>query len=107
MVQVQPYTVLDDLPGGAELRHYPAHSLVSIDVQSSFSQAGNLGFQPLVSYISGMNSLRQRIAMTAPVTHLPRGEKHHTISFVLPEEMPHGDVPGPEDNRVRVVSKPD
>jgi len=49
MVQVQPYTVFEDLPGGVELRHYPAHKLVSVDVESSFSQAGEVGFQPLVS----------------------------------------------------------
>ena len=107
MVQVQPYTVFEDLPGGVELRHYPAHKLVSVDVESSFSHAGEVGFQPLVRYISGMNSSGEQIEMTAPVTHFPRGNEKHTISFVLPEGMSDAEVPGPADSRVRIVSRPD
>ena len=107
MVNAQPYTILEELPGGVEIRHYPAHTLISVDVQGPFQNAGNAGFRPLVSYISGANTTRQQIAMTTPVTHLPQSDELHTISFVLPEGMRPEDAPRPADSRVRVVEKPD
>jgi len=107
MVKSQPYTILDELPGGVEIRHYPAHTLISVDVDGPFQNAGNAGFRPLVSYISGANQARRQIAMTTPVTHLPQSESLHTISFVLPEGMSPEDAPLPVDGSVRVVEKPD
>lgn len=107
MVNAQPYTILEELPGGVEIRHYPAHTLISVDVQAPFQNAGNAGFRPLVSYISGANTTRQQIAMTTPVTHLPQSDELHTISFVLPEGMSPEDAPVPADRSVRVVEKAD
>ena len=107
VVASQPYTILEELPGGVELRHYPAHTLISVEVEGPFQSAGNAGFRPLVSYISGANQARQTIAMTTPVTHLPHSEARHTISFVLPEGMSPEDAPVPADTSVRVVEKPD
>jgi len=46
MAQAQPYDVIRGLEGGVELRHYPAHTLISIDVRGDFDSAGNLGFGP-------------------------------------------------------------
>lgn len=107
MVKAQPYTIAQELSGGVEVRHYPAHTLISVDVQAPFQSAGNAGFRPLVSYISGANMARQQIAMTTPVTHLPHSDALHTISFVLPEGMSPEDAPVPADSSVRVVEKPD
>jgi hypothetical protein len=107
VVASQPYTILEELSGGVEVRHYPAHTLISVDVAAPFQNAGNAGFRPLVSYISGANQSRQQIAMTTPVTHLPHSDASHTISFVLPEGMTPEDAPVPADARVRVVEKPD
>ena len=107
MVQTQPYTILEELSGGVEVRHYPAHTLISVEVEAPFQNAGNLGFRPLVSYISGANQSRQHIAMTTPVTHLPHSDARHTISFVLPEGMTPDDAPLPADASVQVVEKPD
>ena len=107
MVASQPYTILEELSGGVEVRHYPAHTLISVDVAAPFQNAGNAGFRPLVRYISGANQSRQQIAMTTPVTHLPHSDASHTISFVLPEGMTLEDAPIPADASVRVVEKPD
>lgn len=107
MVKAQPYTILEELSGGVEVRHYPAHTLISVDVAAPFHNAGNAGFRPLVSYISGANMARQQIAMTSPVTHLPHSDTRHTISFVLPEGMTPEDAPLPVDASVRIVDKPD
>ncbi len=85
----------------------PAHTLISVDVQGPFHYAGNAGFRPLVNYISGANVARQQIAMTTPVTHAPRSDALHTISFVLPEGMNPDDAPLPADSAVTVVDKPD
>jgi hypothetical protein len=105
MVKAQPYRVLQKLLGGVELRHYPAHTLVSLEVRAAFGDAGNIGFRPLVSYISGQNTARAQIAMTTPVTHLPQSDTLHTISFVLPEGMTAEDAPVPSDSMLQVVEK--
>jgi len=107
MVASQPYTILEELSGSVEVRHYPAHTLISVDVAGPFQNAGNAGFRPLVSYISGANQSRQQIAMTTPVTHVPHSDASHTISFVLPEGMTPEDAPLPVDASVRIVDKPD
>jgi len=107
MVQSQRYTIVDELPGGVEVRQYPAHTLISVDVSSDFGTAGNRGFGPLVRYISGGNAAGQNIAMTSPVTHAPQSDALHTISFVLPEGMAPDDAPIPVDGAVRIVDKPE
>ena len=107
MAKQQPYTVVETLPAGVEIRHYPAHTLISVDVSSDFGSAGSRGFGPLVRYISGGNAAGQNIAMTSPVTHAPQSDALHTISFVLPEGMAPGDAPIPVDGAVRVVDKPE
>ena len=107
MVASQPYTILEELSGSVEVRHYPAHTLISVDVAGPFQNAGNAGFRPLVSYISGANQSRRQISMTTPVTHVPHSDASHTISFVLPEGMTPEDAPLPVDASVRIVDKPD
>ena len=102
MAKAQPFTFIESLPHGADLRLYPAHTLISVDIRGDFGTAGVRGFGPLISYISGSNSTAQKIAMTAPVVQAPRGGEDHTISFVLPEGMSPGDAPVPEDSRVTV-----
>jgi hypothetical protein len=106
MAQAQPYDVIRGLEGGVELRHYPAHTLISIDVRGDFDSAGNLGFGPLVQYISGLNSARQKIAMTSPVVQAPHDSQEHTVSFVLPEGSTPEGAPIPTDARVRVAQQP-
>lgn len=100
MVEQLPYDLVGTLEGGIEIRRYPEHSLVSVDVEAGMADAGNLGFRPLVTYISGYNTAGKSIAMTAPVFQAPQGGATQTVSFVLPEGSTRW--PEPSDSRVRV-----
>ena len=103
MTEQQPFEIertYDDF----ELRRYPDHQLVQVTVQGDFLRAGNLGFRPLISYISGKNAVAARIPMTAPVTQEPLGNRTHTVSFVLPEGTDPATVPVPTDSSVRTVA---
>lgn len=105
MVEQQRYDVMEKLLGGLEIRSYPEHQVISVSVNAGLSEAGNLGFRPLVSYISGYNVSGQKIAMTAPVIQAPESSEQHRISFVLPSQ-PGVKWPEPADPRVRLESKP-
>ncbi len=89
-----------------ELRRYPEHVLVQVTVDGDFLRAGNLGFRPLISYISGRNARALRIPMTAPVTQEPLGDHSHTVSFVLPDGTDPSTVPVPMDAAVATVTVP-
>lgn len=105
MTEQQPFEIertFDDF----ELRRYPEHVLVQVTVEGDFLRAGNLGFRPLISYISGRNEGAKRIAMTAPVTQEPIDEHTHTVSFVLPEGTDPQTVPVPTDASVATVVVP-
>jgi hypothetical protein len=100
MTEIQPYTVVREFEG-VELRDYPEHVLVEVDAAGDFFTAGNLGFRPLLRYISGDNAARASIAMTAPVIQQPTSQQKHVVSFVLPANLTPADVPAPADGRVR------
>jgi len=100
MTEIQPYTVVRTVEG-IELRDYPEHVLVEVDAAGDFFAAGNLGFRPLLRYISGDNTARTSIAMTAPVIQQPSSPEQHVVSFVLPADLTAADVPAPADGRVR------
>jgi len=100
MTEVQPYTV-ERSYDGFEVRRYPDHQLVEVDVDGSFFEAGNRGFRPLIGFISGNNEARQQIAMTAPVIQSPRPAGGQTVSFVMPETMDAASVPTPTNSAVR------
>ena len=103
MTEQQPFEVertFDDF----ELRRYPDHVLVQVTVDGDFLRAGNLGFRPLINYISGRNAGSTRIPMTAPVTQEPLGERTHTVSFVLPEGTDASTVPVPTDAAVTTTA---
>lgn len=103
MTEQQPFEIertFEDF----ELRRYPDHVLVQVTVNGDFLRAGNLGFRPLISYISGRNAEAARIPMTAPVTQEPLGDHAHTVSFVLPEGTDYATVPAPTDASVATVA---
>jgi hypothetical protein len=96
--------------GAFELREYPQHIRVDVVAAGPFMTAGNMAFQPLVSYISGRNQDRTRFAMTAPVLQETMnsdasGRQLHRVSFVLPLAADPNEVPRPIDSQVttRVV----
>lgn len=105
MVEHLPYEVIGTVAGEIEIRRYPQHALVSVDVEAGLSDAASIGFRPLVTYISGFNQKGQSIAMTAPVLQAPHKDERHTVSFVLPG----GDQtwPDPSDSQVRVERRPE
>lgn len=105
MVAHQPYTVIKTLDQGCEIRDYPAHTLISVEVRGDFESASTQGFGPLVRYISGGNQTGRTLAMTAPVVHAPHTQTH-TISFVLPEGETFDSAPLPTNTAVSVVAIP-
>ncbi len=70
--------------GNVEFREYAQHVLASVTVSGTFETAPNMGFGPLVRYISGENRESTQLAMTAPVFHEATSDSSHVISFVLP-----------------------
>jgi hypothetical protein len=102
MTEQQPYTVASS-HADFEIREYPAYVLAQVDVLGDFMSAGNMAFSPLVRYISGNNTVGQKMAMTAPVLQETILGNKHTVSFVLPAGVDPASLPIPRDARVRAV----
>lgn len=105
MVEKQPYRVERSLGDSVEIRHYPAHRVITVDVHGGIEEAGTLGFRPLAGYISGANVAGQKIAMTAPVLQ-EEADDHYRVSFVLPTDWWDREAPAPVGDRVRVEDRP-
>lgn len=105
MVEKQPYRVERSLGESMELRHYPAHRVISVDVGGGIEEAGNRGFGPLVGYISGANASRQKIAMTSPVLQ-EESDDYQRVSFVLPQDWWDRQAPAPLGDQVRIEDRP-
>ena len=121
MTEQQPYDVLTRFPG-FELRRYPTHLVAEVEVDSSFTDAGNQAFGVLVAFISGRNSTRGKVAMTAPVVQesastriamtspvvQERGDQagRQVVAFVMPAEFTADTLPTPTDPRIRVREIP-
>jgi len=106
MTEIQPYRVLRKYPG-FELRKYPAGFQIETKVEGEFLRAGNLGFGPLVRFISGANSKRASIAMTAPVIQESLSESVHLVRFVLPKGIDKDQIPKAVDGQVSVIAVPE
>lgn len=102
MTAHQPYSVVTSYED-VEVRRYPPHTLVQVDVAGALDAGASAGFGPLFRYISGANSANQSISMTAPVLQEPRGSMQ-TVSFVLPAGMDAARAPAPRDPRVRTTA---
>ncbi len=105
MTEQMPYTV-KATRNGYELRHYDPAVLVQVTVTGSSQTAGNIGFGPLVRYISGDNHPGRRMAMTSPVLQESQSSETHVISFVLPQDVSVDDIPRPRDARVSTIAVP-
>ena len=66
MTEQQPYELVERY-SDFELRRYPAQAVAEVEVTASFDRAGNVAFRHLFDYISGNNTARQSLSMTAPV----------------------------------------
>jgi hypothetical protein len=103
-----------------EIRDYAPHILAETVVEGSMEGAGNKAFGLLFRYISGRNRSRTKVAMTAPVSQEPTGEKINMtapveqqrvrdawiVSFMMPRSYTLQTLPEPEDARVTLRQVP-
>ena len=69
--------------------------MADVIVDASYSNAANLGFRPLVTYIS-----ENQIAMTAPVLQEQLHTNSWVVSFVMPDGIELRDLPIPRNQKV-------
>jgi effector-binding domain-containing protein len=103
-----------------EIRQYEAAIIAEVIVNDSFEKASNVAFRKLFKYISGGNSSRSEIAMTAPVTQERQTEKiamtapvgqraaeqGWAISFMMPASYTMETIPLPEDASIMLREIP-
>lgn len=78
--------------GDVELRHYPEVVVAGI---SGFAE--DVAFRYLFRYISGENTGRRKIPMTAPVI-----SDESTMSFVMPRGYSLEELPEPVDRNIHL-----
>lgn len=125
MTEQQPYELVRRYPH-FELRRYPEYVVAEVTVTAGFDRAGNAAFRHLFNYISGSNTARQKLAMTAPVLQETGPQKlamttpvlqsgsldgpgkpgEFTVAFVLPAGVTAETAPVPTDPEVRVRAVP-
>ena len=101
MTEQQKYDVGERI-GPAEIRRYHPFVMADVEVDADYSSAGNIGFGPLVRYISQNN-----IAMTAPVVQEPTAVGSWIVSFVMPDGMTIESMPRPAGSRVSLRNSPE
>ncbi|MDP9890818.1 SOUL family heme-binding protein [Pseudarthrobacter enclensis] len=125
MTEQQPFELVRRYPH-FELRRYPDYVVAEVTVAADFDRAGNAAFRYLFNYISGSNTARQKIAMTAPVIQEQGPQKlamttpvlqsgptpdsgkpgGYSVAFVLPAGNTAEDAPVPNDPKVKVRAVP-
>jgi hypothetical protein len=118
-VEEASYTLVEQ-DGAMEIRDYDAQIVAEVVVDDSFEDAGDRAFNKLFRYISGANSTRGEIAMTAPVSQQKQGEKiamtapvgqrdtgrGWAVSFMMPAEYTMESLPRPTDPAVELRAVP-
>ncbi|MCB6180150.1 heme-binding protein [Rhodobacter sp. Har01] len=110
--------------GAFELRDYAASVVAEVAVTGNQDEAGRRGFRLLAGYIFGGNKARQKIAMTAPVTKIPKGQTiamtapvtqiagkdqgggEWLVRFTMPASYQLADLPLPNDPAVSLHAQP-
>ncbi len=109
-VEEAPYTVVEK-DNAFEIRDYSPHILAETVVDGTLEEAGNIAFDRLFRYISGANTSRDRVTMTAPVSQQPTSEKIKmtapvgqqpllggwVVSFMMPASYTLETLPQPLD----------
>jgi hypothetical protein len=103
-----------------EIREYESYVTAEVEVEGSFDEAGNKAFRALFNYISGNNTKKQSLEMTAPVEQKSSGESlsmtapveqrgkdgKYILSFVLPDSVKIDTAPTPNDPKVVLKNNP-
>ncbi|MBU79047.1 MAG: hypothetical protein CMD29_02845 [Flavobacteriales bacterium] len=76
---------------GVEIRYYPPSTMIK------YVSDNNSGFGYLFNYISGKNSLNQKISMTTPVHMQKLSDNKSSMEFVLPSKIKIDSAPQPEN----------
>ena len=100
MTERQKFQLLKKF-GPVEIREYLPCVMADVLVKSEYGNAGNMGFRPLVTYISQNN-----IAMTAPVIQEESTEGGWVVSFVMPAEKELSQLPIPKNSQVTLRQSP-
>jgi hypothetical protein len=103
-----------------EIRDYAPHILAETIAEGDLEEAGNKAFNRLFRYISGDNRSRKQVAMTAPLSKQPMGEKikmtapvgqrrvqdKWAVSFMMPASYTIETLPEPEDRNITLRQVP-
>ena len=94
MTERQKFELVNRI-GNLEIRRYHPCVMADVIVDASYNNAANIGFRPLVTYISQNN-----IAMTAPVLQEQLHTNSWVVSFVMPDGMKLENLPIPKNQQV-------
>jgi hypothetical protein len=117
-IEKAKYRVLEK-KDGFEIRKYDPSIVAETFVEGDLEEAGKEGFRRLFAYISGENTKKQSISMTAPVSQETISEKiamtapvnqekkdnRWRITFLMPAEYTLETLPEPNDTRVRLTEE--
>jgi hypothetical protein len=95
-------TVMEE--GSFSVRKYGTVILAETEVDGPFGEAGNRAFGTLAGYIFGKNTGAKKIAMTAPVGMVPRGQGYK-VHFTMPREWNLQTLPDPKEKSVRLIEQ--
>jgi hypothetical protein len=118
-IEKAKYTVLEK-EDRFEIRQYDPQIVAETFVEGGIKDAGNEGFRRLYAYISGDNTKRRSVAMTAPVgqeaasvkiamtapVNQESKENQWRITFMMPGKYTLEKLPEPNDPRVKLVQSP-
>ena len=103
-----------------EIRDYAPHVVAETVVEGDLEGAGNEAFSSLFQYIAGNNQRQDKVAMTAPVSQEPGGQKidmttpvgqqrleeKWVVSFMMPASYTLETLPKPLDPKVTLRQVP-
>jgi hypothetical protein len=101
-IEQPTYKVLST-KSGIEVRDYDDYWIAEcrVDNVADLGMASSRAFRYLFNYISGDNSVSQKIAMTSPVQQMP-SKSGWLVSFVVPKDVSRGDIPVPSSSLIDI-----
>lgn len=90
--------------GNKEIRRYASYTKATVMVRGPYEEARRVAFHTLFNYISGANSSRREIAMTAPV--LNESSDVVRMSFIMPKDWPRPALPFPLNPSIELEEVP-